>query len=102
VQLLEKTEDFGFPRSQGRELAVEPYTPEIEYIMKTLYDSLREKDQRCYAAAEAAKLGHGGIKYISSVLGCDPKTIRQGQADLEQLPPLPPDWCRKKGVDASR
>jgi len=102
VQLLEKTEDFGFPRSQERELAVEPYTPEIEYIMKTLYDSLREKDQRCYAAAEAAKLGHGGIKYISSVLGCDPKTIRQGQADLEQLPPLPPDWCRKKGVDASR
>jgi len=81
---------------------VEPYTPEIERIMKTLYDSLREKDRRAYAAAEAAKLGHGGIEYLSSLLDCDPKTIRQGQADLEQLPPLPPDWNRKKGADASR
>jgi|HubBroStandDraft_1064217.scaffolds.fasta_scaffold208710_1 hypothetical protein len=101
MQLSKKAEDFRFSRSQGRELVVERYTPKIEFAMKTLYDSLREKDRRCYAAVEAAKLGHGGIEYIASVFGCDPKTIRQGKVDLEQLPPIPPDWCRKKGVDAN-
>ena len=76
------------------------YSPKIEQTMKTLYHSLREKDQRRYAAVEAAKLGHGGIEYISSLLGCDPKTIAQGLADLENLPDVPPERCRKKGVDA--
>ena len=77
-----------------------PYSSKIEQAMKTLYHSLREKDQRRYAAVEAAKLGHGGIAYISSLLGCDPKTIAQGLADLENLPDVPPERCRKKGVDA--
>jgi hypothetical protein len=80
---------------------MQPYSPKIEQTMKTLYHSLREKDQRRYAAVEAAKLGHGGIEYISSLLGCDPKTISQGLADLEQLPDVPPERCRKKGADGS-
>ena len=78
-----------------------PYSPKIEQSMKTLYRSLREKDQRRYAAVEAAKLGHGGIEYISTLLGCDPKTIHQGTLDLAELPDLPPERCRKKGVDAN-
>lgn len=78
-----------------------PYSPKIEQSMKTLYRSLREKDQRRYAAVEAAKLGHGGIEYISGLLGCDPKTIHQGLVDLADLPAVPPEQCRKKGVDAS-
>ena len=78
-----------------------PYSPKIEHSMKTMYRSLREKDQRRYAAVEAAKLGHGGIEYISKVLGCDPKTIHQGLVDLADLPELPPERCRKKGVDAN-
>lgn len=78
-----------------------PYSPKIEQSMKTLYHSLREKDQRRYAAVEAAKLGHGGIEYISVLLNCDPKTIHQGMVDLENLPDVPPDRCRKKGVDAN-
>ena len=45
------------------------------------------------------KLGHGGIEYLSVLLDCDPKTIRQGQADLKQLPPVPRERCRKKGAD---
>ena len=59
------------------------YAPGIERMMKRLYDSLRENDRRRYAAIEATKLGHGGVEYIAQVLQCDPKTIRQGQADLE-------------------
>jgi hypothetical protein len=55
------------------------YRPEIEQAMRSFYDSLSEKDRRRYAAIEVAKLGYGGVEYIASVLGCDPKTIRQGQ-----------------------
>ncbi len=78
-----------------------PYSPKIELSMMTMYDSLREKDQRRYAAVEAAKLGHGGIEYIAKLLDCDPKTIQQGLADLADLPEVPPERCRKKGVDAN-
>ena len=78
-----------------------PYSSKIEQSMKTMYRSLREKDQRRYAAVEAAKLGHGGIEYISGLLGCDPKTIHQGLVDLADLPDVPPEQCRKKGVDAN-
>jgi hypothetical protein len=78
-----------------------PYPPPVEQTMQTLYRSLREKDRRRYAAAEAAKLGHGGTAYIADLFGCDPKTIRQGQADLDHLPDVPPHRCRKKGAAAS-
>ena len=77
-----------------------PFAPEVEQVVKTMYGSLREKDRRRYAAVEAAKLGHGGIEYIAGLLGCDAKTIRQGRRDLDDLPDVPPERCRKKGVDA--
>ena len=62
------------------------YAPEIENQMKSFFDSLSEKDRRRYAAVETAKLGYGGIEYISRVVGCDTNTIRQGMADVQQLP----------------
>jgi len=76
------------------------YHKDVERFMKRLYNSLSEKDRRAYAAIEAAKLGHGGIGYIAKLFGCDPKTIRHGQQDLENPPPLPPGKIRKKGADA--
>jgi hypothetical protein len=78
-----------------------PYSADVEQTMKTMYRSLREKDRRRYAAVEAAKLEHGGIEYIAGLLGCDPKTIRQGLVDLADLPDVPPERCRKKGVVAN-
>jgi hypothetical protein len=78
-----------------------PFSPEVEQIVKTMYRSLREKDRRRYAAAEAVKLGHGGIEYLAALLDCDPKTIRQGQRDLQDLPNVPPERCREKGGDAN-
>jgi hypothetical protein len=77
------------------------YSAEVERLMKRLFDSLKESDRRRYAAIEAAKLGHGGVQYISSLLGCDPKTIRQGLSELEGEAELDTGRSRKGGVDAS-
>jgi hypothetical protein len=76
------------------------YSPEIEHSMRMFHDSLSEKDRRRYAAIEAAKLGHGGTEYVATLLDCDPKTIRQGRHDLDQLPDGLGDRVRKKGADA--
>jgi len=77
------------------------YSAEIEHSMRLFYGSLSEKDRRRYAAVEAAKLGHGGVEYIADVLGCDTKTVRQGQHDLDHLPDGLGERVRKKGADAS-
>jgi hypothetical protein len=77
------------------------YPAGVERLMKRLFDSLKEADRRRYAAIEAAKLGHGGIEYVSTVLGCDPKTIRQGLDELEGEEELDTGRSRKKGADAS-
>jgi len=61
------------------------YSDEIVQAMRILYASLSERDRRRYAAIEAAKLGHGGISYIASVLGCSYKSIIRGQFDLAVL-----------------
>ena len=73
------------------------YSDELERQMKAFYDSLSEKDRRCYAAVEAAKLGHGGVEYIARLLGCDPKTIALGRKELEEPPDLPPGRNRHQG-----
>src|SRR5262245_49543454 len=70
--------------------------------MRSFSQSLRENDRRRYAAVDGAKLGHGGIEYISRVLGIDPKTIRQGQRDLEDLPKGPAARVREPGGGRKR
>lgn len=77
---------------------MDAYVPEVERMMRRLFDSLRENDRRRYAAIEAAKLGHGGIEYIVGVLGCDPKTIRLGLGELKSADDLDTGRSRKKGV----
>lgn len=79
---------------------METYSAAVEAKMKRLYGWLSEKDRRRYAAVEAAKLGHGGVEYVSRLLSCDPKTIRQGLADLEGAEDPAADRVRNKGVDA--
>jgi hypothetical protein len=77
------------------------YNAAIEHSMRMFYTSLSEKDRRRYAAIEAAKLGHGGVDYVATVLGCDPKTIRQGQHELDHLPDGIGQRMRKTGAGAS-
>jgi IS30 family transposase len=66
-----------------------PYDPAIEQQLRQYYQSLSEKDRRRFAAVEAIKLGHGGIRYIAQVLGCDPHTVQEGMRELKQLPDDP-------------
>jgi hypothetical protein len=81
---------------------MDAYPVEIEAKMNRLFDWLSEKDRRRYAAVEAAKLGHGGVEYIARIFACDPKTIRQGQMELEEPEDSASGRVRKKGVDADR
>ena len=81
---------------------MEAYSADVEAMMRRFSGWLSEKDRRRYAAVEAAKLGHGGVEYIARLLGCDPKTIRQGLHDLEEPVDPAASRVRKKGVDAER
>ncbi len=78
------------------------YSAKLERQMSRFYRSLNERERRRYAAVEAAKLGHGGIEYLSRVLGCDPGTIRHGIAEMESQEELDTQRQRKKGGDANR
>jgi hypothetical protein len=76
------------------------YEKNIELKMQRLYGTLSEKDRRRYAGIEAAKLGHGGIDYVSVLFEMDPKTVRRGLTELE-LPEEPePSRVRKKRCGA--
>lgn len=75
------------------------YDPNTEQTMKRFYATLSEKDRRRYAGVEALKLGHGGISYISQLLGCDRNTVTQGVEEVKDLSPdsQPEDWVRQAG-----
>jgi hypothetical protein len=81
---------------------IAPYSPSTEEAMRRLFDSLGERERRLYAAAEALKLGRGGLVYLARLFGCDKKTIRRGLRELPQQPSLPPGRSRKKGADEKR
>src|SRR6266704_3655834 len=75
-----------------------PYGPAIEQQLRQYYQSLSEKDRRRFAAIQAITPGHGGIRYIAQVLGCDPQTIHEGMRELKQLPEDPAGHrVRKRG-----
>ena len=77
------------------------YPEGVKRLMRRLFGSLKESDRRRYAAIEAAKLGHVGVEYVAGVLGCDPKTVRQGLTELEGGDELDPTRSRKRGVVGS-
>lgn len=79
-------------------VVIKKYSKDIEEIMKVTFHELNEKTRRIYAAEEALKLGHGGTKYISELFSIDPKTIRVGKKELEELKkkPLLPKKKRKR------
>lgn len=58
------------------------YNTETERLMRVHYSRLSEKDQRHYAAIEAQKLGHGGKRYITRLLGLSTRTLYKGISEL--------------------
>ena len=74
-----------------------PFSEETEQQMRDFFHSLNEKDRRRYAGLEAGRLGHGGISYISDVLGCDRKTVSKGIDELLNPPDLDPSRVRREG-----
>lgn len=78
------------------------YSMPVEQAMRLTFSSLNERQRRLYAAAEARKLGHGGIAYIAQLFDCHRKTVQRGLEDLQNPGLLfPPDQARKKGVAAA-
>jgi len=65
------------------------YSPEIAQLLRQYSQSLSAKDRRRFAALEAITLGHGGIRSMSKILGCDPQTMQDGMRALKQLPDDP-------------
>ena len=78
------------------------YSSTTEDAMRRVFDSLGERDRRRYAAAEAVKLGRGGLLYLTRLFDCDPKTIRRGMGELQMETSLPPGRSRKKGAAEKR
>ena len=73
------------------------YLTDVEDQMVRFYSSLNERDRRRYAAIESMKLGHGGVQYISNLLGLHRKTIVRGMTELNSEEQLTTNWIRKKG-----
>jgi hypothetical protein len=73
------------------------YPEEIEQKMRAFFETLNEKVRRQYAAIEAIKLGHGGQKYICSVLGCHPQTVMAGIEEIVNGTEIPEGRIRKPG-----
>lgn len=59
------------------------YTSEVEKRMRLHFEQLGEKDKRHYAGIEADKLGYGGRRYISQLLGLHQRSIRKGIEELK-------------------
>ena len=68
---------------------VERFDAEVEKQTRAVFETLNEKDKRRFAAIQARQLGHGGMKYISEILGISVSTIGRGIAELEVLPEDP-------------
>ena len=76
---------------------MQPYPANIEQQMQRLYQSLNERDRRRYAAIEAAKLGHGGIRYISGLFGCNYRTLTSGMDELQDEAAMHQSSIRQAG-----
>ncbi len=67
----------------------EVYHADVQRKMRNVYRSLSEKDRRRYAAAEAIKLGYGGVAHIAKLFECSRESIDHGIRELDQLPDDP-------------
>lgn len=55
---------------------------EIKAAIVLFSSLLNEKQRRLYAGLEAMKMGHGGDRRLSDLLGIDVQTVAQGRSEL--------------------
>jgi hypothetical protein len=63
-------------------IAAESVSDELKAGIVLFYSLLDEKQRRLYAGLEALKLGRGGDRRISDLLGLDPHTVAKGRREL--------------------
>jgi len=76
------------------------FPKEVKRQMQLFYGTLSEKERRRYAAIEAGKLGHGGVTFISGLLGISRDTINEGTKELVNMclsPQMPDGRQRRPG-----
>lgn len=62
----------------------EPLT-DVERNARDFAATLNEKDRRRFVALQAKQYGHGGIAWISRVVGCSRHTVENGMKELDHL-----------------
>jgi len=67
----------------------QPFDEVVQTQTRNVFETFNEKDRRRFAAIQARQLGHGGITYISNLLGISESTISRGIAELDTLPEDP-------------
>jgi hypothetical protein len=71
----------------------------IHHQINVVLSRLDEQQRRWYAAVEANRHGHGGIKLVSQITGLDEKTIQRGQQELDlELENRPQERIRLAGA----
>ena len=71
----------------------------IHHQINLILSRADEQQRRWYAALEAQRHGHGGIKRVAQITGLSERTIRRGKAELEeQLKDRPTDRVRLPGA----
>ena len=63
-------------------IAADPVSDELKAGIILFYSLLDEQQRRLYAGLEALKLGPGGDRRISELLGLDPHTVAKGRREL--------------------
>ena len=71
----------------------------IHHQINLILSRADEQQRRWYAALEAKRHGHGGIKLVAQITGLDEKTISRGKTELEEnLSARPTDRIRLPGA----
>lgn len=94
-----KTKEIHLCQCATCQLGEDGQTKMIHHQINLIISRLDEQQRRWYAAVEANRHGHGGIKLVSQITGLDEKTIQRGQAELDTaLENRPQDRIRLAGA----
>jgi hypothetical protein len=94
-----KTKDIYQCQCDNCQQGVDEKTQRIHQQINLVMSRLDEQQRRWYAALEANRYGHGGIKLVSQITGLDEKTIHRGQEELSlNLETRPEDRIRLPGA----